>query len=350
MNPSKIIGKGGYGVVVKEGKRARKHFRKLQHMVRELVMLRFMSESDYIARVHTHNLKDLSLTLDRWDASLQMVMASKHKIKDSAKLNIFRHVLKGLSHLHQCGIVHSDVTIANILVDTKEWRACLCDLGLTSIRKYARVNHTAEQYRPKNPVPCEGHDMLGLAISMIQLFGEIHIKVQMSAEELRQIATTQPLIPRKMCDVFIKMLPDDPRDAITSHEVLYLLFRQKTSFELPEVEFYKEKMHPKLNEFIKVQIFQICDSYRINRNIRCHKCLVQFLSGPTGSTIVPSYYDLYMVAACFVFDSLYGNSEFEDEVAYEIIKEKYSHDEFLAAIEVLIQDSNFVGLATLTVD
>lgn len=350
MDPSKIIGKGGYGTVVKEGKRARKYFRKHEHMTRELAMLRYMKSSGYIAKVYTHNLKDLSVTLERWDASLQMVMVSDYEMREDAKLRTFRHVLKALSHMHQASLVHGDVTIANILLDTKEWRACLCDLGLTSIRKYSKVGQTAIQYRPTTPIPCEGHDTYGLAICMVQLFGKIQVRKQKTAEELRDLTQKEPLIPKVLRDVFVKMLPDDPRNSITSHEVLYSIFREKTVFEMPDVKYYKEKIKPELIEFMRAQMFQVCESYQINRNVRCHKCLIQFFSGPTGAQIAVSYYDLYMVACCFVFASLYGTAKFDYPTALQTLDGRYPEDEFLAAVNTLLQDSNYIGLAMLTVD
>lgn len=350
MDSSKIIGKGGFGVVVKEGERARKHFKKLEHMTRELIMLRYMRSSGYIAKNYTHNLKDLSLTLQRWDASLLMVMSSGYDMKDDAKLRIFRHVLKALSHMHQAGMVHSDVTTANILIDTTDWNACLCDLGLSSTKKYSRVGQTAIQHRPINPIPCEGHDMYGLAVCMIQLFGKMWIHVQKTAKELRDITRSEPLIAKKLRDVFLKMLPDNPLDSITSHEVLFDIFKEKTVFEVPSVKYYKEKIELELIEFMKAQMFQVCATYRINRNIRCHKCLVQYLSGPTGSQISISYYDLYMVAACFLFASLYGSKEFDHPKALSCIEGRYTKEDFIGAVEALIQDNNFVGLAMMSVD
>jgi hypothetical protein len=244
--------------------------------------------------------------------------------------------------MHQAGLVHSDVTLSNILINTKTWRACLCDLGLSSITDYSRVHQTARGYAPENPVPCQGHDMFGLTVCMIDLFAEIKIYKKKTAAELRNLARTEPKIPKSLRPILCKMCPDDPKEAILSKDVLWKVFEEKTEFDLPEVELYKVSVEEHLQVYLQEQMMALWKVYNINRCKRCYRCLIQFLSGPEGSKVEEAFYDLYMVAALYVFACLYGKSAFTKDEALETLHGAYSEDTFLIAVQTFINNGNFV--------
>lgn len=347
VSPGKVIGEGGFGVVTEEGNLARKHFKKLTHLVRELTMLRYMRSSGYIVKVEKNNFMDLSICCRKWSCSLYDAIL-KETIELKEKLQIFQDVLHGLCHMHQAGLVHSDVTLSNILVNKKTWRACLCDLGLSSITNYSRVKQTARGYAPENPVPCQGHDMFGLTVCMIDLFGGVMIRVKKNAAQLRQIIKTNPNIPNKLRPILCKMCPDDPCEAISSAKVLWDVFQQKTSFPLPEVDLYKVTVPEKINLYLREQMKALSETYKINRGQRCYRVLVQFFSSPHGSQVDEKYYDLYMMAAMFIFASLYGESHFNEVEALECLRNEYDHEEFLEVVELLVQDNNFIASALVS--
>ncbi|KZP19465.1 kinase-like protein, partial [Athelia psychrophila] len=53
-------------------------------------------------------------------------------LRMAGRLQLLWEVAAGLSYLHQSGVVHGDLTGANILI-ADDGSACLCDFGLSSI-------------------------------------------------------------------------------------------------------------------------------------------------------------------------------------------------------------------------
>jgi serine/threonine protein kinase len=343
----KIIGQGGFGVVTEEGGLAKKKFERLHHMIRELAMLRYMRHSGYIVKVEKQNFKAMTISCKKWHCCLHEAMVKK-RIPAACKLQIFKDVLYGLCHIHEAGIVHSDITPGNILVNTKSWKACLCDLGLSSITNYCRVYQTAEGYAPEKPVPCPGHDMFGLAVSMIGLFGNTPIYKKKTARELREIITNHPAIPDKLKKVLCRMCPDDPRKAITSKEVLWTVFQEKTSFDLPEVELYEVTVPDETKQYIQEKVAQISKIYKINREQRCYSVLLQFFSGPEGQKAREECYDLFIVSALYIFACLYGRSYFTKEEALKTLRGDYSEEDLLIVAEMFVQDNNFITMTLVS--
>lgn len=344
---SKILGQGGFGTVTDEGKYARKHFKKPEHLVRELVMLRYMSSSPYIVKIHSQNFSNLTICCKKWSCSLRDAII-RYNISPEQKMRILRHVLYGLCHMHSVDLVHSDVTLSNIFVNTKKWDTCLGDLGLSSITYYSRVNQTAEGYAPENPIPCQGHDMFGLSVCMFTLFSHSKIYKKKNASELRDLIRKSDLIPKKLKVVFQKMCPDDPRNAISAKQALWDIFGAKTDFSLPDIDLYRIRPPKEYCKFIFEQIKKLCDAYEVNRSKHCYAALIQYLSGPNAESITVEYYDLYSLAAVYIYACLYGRSMLSLAVAVETLVGRYTEEYFLYAVQALIQDTNFVALSVVS--
>jgi serine/threonine protein kinase len=342
-----FIGRGGFGWVTAEGKLARKQFKKTEHLVRELVMLRYMRNSPYIVKLRSHNFDRLTICCDKWSCSLRDALL-QYNILPEHKLKILKHALYGLTHMHSADLVHSDVTLANIFVNVKTWRTCLGDLGLSSIKEYSRVKQTAEGYAPENPIPCPGHDMFGLAVCMYTLFSNTKLFKKKKASELRKLIAEAHSIPRKLKKVFQQMCPDDPRNAITSARALKEIFDKTTTFELPDVEIYSALPSHENRKAIFEHVKNLAAIYKINRSRHCYEAIIQLLSGPASEFISIDYYDLYIVAAVYIYGCLYGRSHFSLEVALESISGIYTKEHFLIAVQELIQDPNFVALSVVS--
>src|SRR4030042_3113594 len=201
--PSKILGAGGFGTVTDEGKYAKKHLKKRTHTIREVLMSKYLRDSDYIIDIEAYDLVNMTICTRKWDCSLRDCM-TKYKLSEKTKMGILHDVLCGLCDVHRVGALHADVTLSNILIKTSNFRACLCDLGLSSIKNYSRVDGTAPGYKPKKVIPCHGHDMFGLAVCMACLFGDYKIYEQKSASELRKTIRASN-ISDKMKSILIRM-------------------------------------------------------------------------------------------------------------------------------------------------
>lgn len=343
MQREKILGEGAYGTVTSEGNLARKHFKTFDSMVREMIMLKYMKHSGKIVEVHGYNFANKSITMTRKDKSL-MDLLQEGRLTETRKLSIFRDVLKGLVHIHKAGLIHTDVTVGNILFDESTEEACLCDLGLSSIKKYSSVHNTAPGFCPKKTKSCHGHDMYSLAVCMYVTFSYGKLKKYREASELRQLIRSSNIQP-KVKEVMLKMVPDNVLEAITAEKALFELYRAKTNFELPDLTLYKVRLKDSLAEKIRSEMEALSNKYDINRGIRCYRCLVQFFSSPEGSKISIDYYDLYIVTAMYMYSCLYGSKNFAQEDILGVLDNRYSKEDFLNTLQVLISDSNFIAIS-----
>lgn len=343
MQQEKIIGEGAYGTVTSEGNLARKHFRRFDSMVREMIMLRYMKHSGKIVEVHGYNFSNKSITMSRKDKSL-LDLIQEGKLTETRKLSIFRDILKGLVHIHRAGLIHTDVTISNILFDEATEEACLCDLGLSSIKKYSSVHNTAPGFCPKKTKSCHGHDMYSLAVCMYVTFSNGRLKGYREASELRQLIRSSKIQP-KVKEVMLKMVPDNVLEAITAEKALFELYKAKTNFELPDLTLYKVKLKDNLVKSIREEMEALSNKYNINRGIRCYRCLVQFFSSPEGSKISIDYYDLYIVTAMYMYACLYGSEGFARGDVLAVLDNRYTKEDFLNTLQVLISDSNFIAMS-----
>lgn len=353
MKTAVVLGKGGFGEVVEEGKSARKQLDRDRYVIREAFMLKYMNASKFIVNIEKVNIVNKSILIEKWDMSLSTFIRNYHP-NEKQKMKILHDVLCGLSHMHSIGLVHADVTSNNILIKTKNFRACICDLGLTSIREYSKVEGTAPGYAPMVPVKSYGHDMFGLTISMLELFAGFKAIKKFTQLKLRDIISTNKDIPKKVANVMKRMCPDDLTTAITADECLQYLFGEETIFEVPKILKYPSLIKKEYDDYLKNEILTLSKEYKINRGMRAYICLIQFLSSPDGFSeerypIDPKYYLLYAISALFIYMSLFGNTKLDIEMCLSITNNQYSKDDFYFAINKLFMSENFCAMTLASV-
>ena len=168
MEKTQKLGAGTFGNVTGKNGEANKKFKTLKHFIQEVVLTLYMKESRYILNLLKYDIGRLEMKTERWSCSLRDSY-SKVKFSEKQREIIFIDMLKGLSHLHERQIVHSDFKPSNILVNIKTGRAIICDLGLSSVMMYAKKDQTAPAYRPKETKHTYGHDMFGLCLTSYEL-------------------------------------------------------------------------------------------------------------------------------------------------------------------------------------
>ncbi len=70
----------------------------------------------------------MSLVLELMEADLHELIRER-LIEDSHRRYIVYQVLKGLAHLHACGVVHRDLKPSNVLLNSS-CLAKICDFGM----------------------------------------------------------------------------------------------------------------------------------------------------------------------------------------------------------------------------
>lgn len=339
------IGEGAFGqVIVENDEEVRKIHDDLGCMLQETMVLRYMRGSQYIVGITRFNVSVPSVNVTRWSCSLRDAM-EKYKITMKQKLRIFRCVLMGLSHLHKAGILHSDLKISNILVDTNSFDACICDLGLSSLIKYARIGQTAPKYRPKGkPQFTHGHDMFGLCMSMVDLFSDVKINKTCTSKELRGIIRQAKSIHEKIRDVLLLMCPDDPTKAVKPHHILRSLFKIEVTFDTPEPIVHEPIISGEKEAYLKKVVEGVSLKYDVNRGIRCFEALVNFFNTPREHKIHTDYWKIYIAAALFIYSSLFGTSKYNKAQVLASTHNEYTEEDLNTALETLIMDDGFISM------
>lgn len=348
------IGRGGFGRVYDENGSARKKLERDRYTIREGVMLKYMRNSKYVVNIERFNFVDRTLLVEKWDMSLNNALL-QYDFNEKQKNKILHDVLCGLSHIHQAGFVHADVTLANILIKTNNtFKACICDLGLTSLKNYSKVAYTAPGYAPPIPVQSHGHDMFGLAICMLYLYTGKKMSKQYKQKELRSRINNSN-IPEKVKKILVKMCPDNLLEAVTADACLKYMFNETTTFDLPEILCYKNILRDEYVNHMKIEMEKIATNYNIKRSVRCYTCVLQFLCSPEGFSeegypISPSFYMLYATAALYIYMSLFGATNLNLELCLTINDNKYTKDEFYTALNRLVLSDNFNAMTLVGVE
>lgn len=335
------IGEGAFGqVVVVNDKIVRKVYDELRCMLQETMMLRFMCGSTYIVEIDSFNTSVPSVNIQRWSCSLRELLKKKD-ISMHNKMKVFKCMLMGLSHLHQMGILHSDFKLSNILVNEETYDACICDLGLSSLAKYAKIGQTAPKYRPSKLVYAHGHDMFGLCVSMVDLFSGGAPNKIFTAKELRSLIRGLA-VKDKVKNMLCKMCPDDPSSAITVDEVLVELFEKRTVMKKCVAVIHDNKIDETTVKYLKKTFEVMTETYSVNRGLRCFESTFNFFNSEVGSSIDRYYWPIYISAAIFIYSSLFGTRKYDQRVALISAKNKFTIEDLYDALDVLISDDNFL--------
>lgn len=345
------IGEGSFGQVVDEGKEVRKIYDKHKHMIQEVIMLKYMTMSDYIVKLNKFNMGIPSICVEKWSCSLRDCMKERD-IAYNHKMKIFKCVLMGLCHMHQAGILQSDLKLSNILIDVGTYDACICDLGLSSLVSYAKIFQTAKGYCPPKLYNTTGHDMFGLCVSMLELFGDRKMIKLHTASELRKMIKEATNIRDVIKKALVKMCPDDPRDSASADRILYDVFGIQTKLDKPEVIIHENITSDEKAKYLHDIIEAVTNKYEVNRGLRCYECMLDFFNSAIGRELNPKHWKIYIAAGIYIFSCLFGtskfcspkNSEFDGELALDLCRDEYSIEDLNDALTVLISYDNFINM------
>lgn len=333
-----IIGKGSYGIVRRLNNFAVKTSEYLNPFIQELIVLKYMNYSNYTLNLLSYNLSEKTFTTTLYDCSLDKHI--EFRIGRREKEKIFTDVLKGLSDMHSRGIIHSDLKLSNILINLNPVSAVLCDFGLSSIESHARTYNVAPISRPDiNFVDNEYiHDMFGLCVSFVQVFGDMVIKKRVNRRQLRRLIN-KSIRSHKIKEILLSCVEDEAQNIPRAIDILD---RYYNIHIIERVSISNRYKHLYIENNINNLYHRISSEYAIeNRSklgcrlfTRSEDILCE--SGRNYSRLFCLHIVIYLMSC------LYKKYERrERRMSKELIMSKFSdksEEEFYHYIEVIIED------------
>ena len=231
-NVSNVLGRGSYGIVIKRGNEAVKRFTSddpgresslFNSFIRELCIIKYFNNSDYTVNLHSYNLREKEMVMELYDCTLKEYIIYNFTFEE--KERIFINVVRGLLDLHSKDIIHSDIKLSNILINLDSLKVVLCDFGLSGVKNYAKMYNVAPVSRPDISFPGYEytHDMFGLCVSFLQVFGDIQLKrnfiLNMTRERLRK-CINKVIDNYKVRKILLGCIKDNPEDIFTASDIL----------------------------------------------------------------------------------------------------------------------------------
>lgn len=166
------LGVGSYGLVYKKGNYAIKQFEKLNHIIQEWIVLKYLSDCTYVVKSPECNFYKKEIALQLYDSSVSTYIKTQNP-SFSQRMKIIECVLSGLVEMHIRGLTHGDIKPSNMLVNYKDGKlfAVLADFGFSSVSKYSKVEYTSPIYQePRIDHICgPEHDMYSFGLSCIEI-------------------------------------------------------------------------------------------------------------------------------------------------------------------------------------
>jgi hypothetical protein len=339
---SNKLGEGTFGKVIARNGRAVKYFKRLDHLIQEVIMTLYMNDSPFTTQLLGYNFENLTMETALWETNLREAMLN-FSFDFEEKKKIFRGLLIGLNHMHSRRVIHSDFKPSNVLINTKNDDVCIADMGLTSTTKYAKVRQTAPAYRPDVAIPMISHDMFGMAVSMTEFFGNFKLKKRVDAPRLREHIKrriTDPTIRK----VLTMMSPDNPLDSITARDALREVFREVNEIPVPAVKSFDSRIRVDDAKFVQETIRQIMRETGINRDARCYYGFLTYVNNPDNPPVEPIQYPLYIAVMIMIFSATFGRHGFGlREVQISLGNFNYSLRDIYKALYNIIQDKNYIN-------
>lgn len=298
--PSKVIGRGAYGIVcsavdtitgervaIKKVGRLFDDLIDAKRVLRELKLLAFVRHPNLLflrdvfhpANAERENFSDLYMVTDLMETDLNAVLKSKViRLQEGHCRYFVYQLVAGLHYLHSCGVLHRDLKPANLLTNS-ECEVKICDFGLARTCGPEMTDYVVTRwYRPPELLlVCDGYtpaiDMWAVGCLTYELFMRhplfagkdyVHqitliadklgtpslddLKRVQSAEARRFVLAMQPrtgvrwsdLMPGAsplLTDLVSKLLVYDPEKRLTAAQALrHPIFSEFYEADAPEVQ------------------------------------------------------------------------------------------------------------------
>lgn len=331
---SNYLGKGAYGTVRKV---AQKEFTEIPFIIQEYVCLRYLRECEHVVSVLGVDLNSMVITTELHDSSLAQRIKT---LTTNERNQVAFQILKGLTELHDRDMVHADLKPGNMLVSGKgdEIKLVICDLGFTSITKYAKIRFTTSSHKDPNEFPDKAFDLYSLGVCLVELFsGQIN-KSPTCDHLIKSIYKEH----ERWKPIISALLSKDRSSRPSTREILSIIYNHKPkSFEVnPDVEeaIYNVMDTKLVKEYLKTLILKKDGKViktGMNRTFKLLQALCEFLIRKDQYHNFKRYTLMGSVICCCMFMESYWISTVDVESL---------DSEDLAIITELITDDIFVGI------
>lgn len=166
------MGRGTYGSVYKTGSDNVNVVKKMVEeydwvAIREILNLRYINlhHPSPGVNIEDFNYYSRSIILEYCDINLQDWLSGKKSYKE--RENIAKMVIGLVFSLHQIGIIHADLKLANIML--KNGRPTLIDFGFSGPDGWSFTNHTTPIYKDRFNTKSFEADIYALGIILIEI-------------------------------------------------------------------------------------------------------------------------------------------------------------------------------------
>ena len=311
MNPKKR-GKGAFGDVYEDGNMAIKKLKKPEFLVQELIAMKYLRESKYVVSCRGYDLTKLELRMDLYDMSLKDMM-DKYDLTNEQKRLIFSDILCGVSSIHSLSLIHCDLKHSNILVTQVPLKAVICDLGISSVNKYARFFQTPKGYRRPDqllgPHLGESHDLYSLSVLGIEMFGNIRLETQMYPERLMEVAQETVNDP-DIRSILVEFSKTESDLYPSARSALNKVFNTDYVLAPPVINLSPMRITTDDNKYIHDTVKTLTSRMNINKGRKGYYIMTERLNNPSYPVVDRNQYTLYISSIFLLLSAMFNNSEF----------------------------------------
>jgi hypothetical protein len=271
-----IIGEGTFGAVIANNGNAVKFFDKLSSLINEVVVTRYISgESAYFIRAKQYDPNKLTMTMELWHSSLSKALKKGMTMSQRKMVHIC--ILKGKSFLESRYILHADLKLQNILVNSDCSKAIIADFGASSMSNTAKIQCTPNIACPVVPTSHRSHDNFSLVVLTLQLIYNYTFTYQAKTRgQLRNIVRSVVKAPSD-AESLCNLIRDQETKCSKACELLYDFYGIKVGYELKDADLVITQ-NLDLCDLIKRHVGALAKLHKFNKEDRCRSCCVCILS------------------------------------------------------------------------
>ena len=300
-----FLGKGEYGEVIKDGQYAVKKFNRLSSFINEVFVTKYVSGLPYVISIKGCKAYNLTMRMDLWHTSLDKIV---NKLNQLQKQSIYICILKALESLESRYIVHADLKLSNILVNSTYDKAIIADFGISSSSNTAKVRLTAPIASPEHAIAHRTHDGFSLVVLTLQLmYGYRPYGALPTRGHLRYVVN-QYVKDTKMAKMLRGLVKDDLSKCLRVSDLLYNIYGIKVDCPRLKIE-PNLTLDIELDNMVQKHVDILEKKYKFKRSSRCRYCSVSILS---RLKINDRKQKIYVTTMAYIFACVFEFTEILD--------------------------------------
>lgn len=353
------LGGGSYGKVKQV---AIKEFKELNFAIQEFACLKYLSDCKYIVKVLGCDLFNRTMTTELYDCSgSKTIKCTKKKdggynftptLDKKQTLKVIKCVLKGLAELHDRDMVHGDVKPCNILILKAKSKAVLCDLGFSSISKYAKATLGTATHRDPKCSRDQYSDLYSLGVCMIEMFGGV-IHHTPETSPLLYIDKVEERGFKDWVPIIKNLLSSDRKSRYSARTILKRMYNKTLPQYEPDPKILRlaesrNNEYGALRDYIgsitvnedvyteKDEKYLRTDKHTLHRNNKLFHAIAEYID---RNDVPKEMHKAYALMGCVICCCL-----FMSRFRYYVVKSKHLSKEEIGIINNLVNDDRFISL------